>query len=82
MAEYVIDLTGVKVKTIKEAHGIEAIEALCGLPVRERIVRCRDCKHAFDEGSGYLYCGRRPGHCFEARADGFCAWGKRKEVDA
>ena len=50
--------------------------------VHERIVRCRDCKHAFDEGSGYLYCGRRPGNCFEARADGFCAWGERKEVDA
>ena len=50
--------------------------------LRERIVRCRDCKRSFDECSGYLYCGRRPGHCFETRADGFCAWGERKEVDA
>ena len=44
-----------------------------------RIVRCRDCKHSFEEGSGYLYCGRRPGHCFETGPNGFCAWGVRKE---
>ena len=76
MAEYVVDLTNAKVRP-----GLSDISALWGLPVHECIVRCRDCVHVFDEGSGYLYCGRRPGHCFETRADGFCAWGCRKEAD-
>lgn len=50
-----------------------------GLPLtRERIVRCKDCKYGFDECSGYLYCGRRPGHCFETHADGFCSWAERR----
>lgn len=89
MAEYVIDLSGVEVKTIKEAHGIEAIEALWGLPVRERIVRCRDCRyydeiiHACDHPCVTPLRGDCPENwifsCFD---NDFCCWGKRKEVDA
>jgi len=88
MAEYVIDLTGVEVKTIKEAHSIEAIEALWGLPVREEVVRCRDCDNATECEDGTLDCHgplvqtwdywndeplRNP-----VPPDGFCAWGKRR----
>lgn len=47
--------------------------------VRERIVRCRDCKHyTEDEAEYYHYCGS---WCEQVEPDGFCAWGKRKEVD-
>lgn len=79
MAEYVVK-GAEKNETVLHTRTTNGYEAWDWLPVLERIVRCRDCKHAFDEGSGYLYCGRRPGHCFEARADGFCAWGKRRKV--
>ena len=71
MAEYVCELP---------VEGMASfVSGSTTIPVRERIVRCRECKHAFDEGSGYLYCGRRPGHCFETCADGFCKWGRPKE---
>ncbi len=92
MAEYVIDLSGVEVKTIKEAHGIETIEALWGLPVRERIVRCRDCRHSsvsFDETrtmcrywSMNSYDDSESSHGYTlypvVKPDGFCAWGERR----
>lgn len=48
------------------------------IPVHEKVVRCRDCKHMFDDGFGYPYCGRRPGNCFEVTGDGFCKWGERR----
>ena len=88
MAEYVIDLSGVEVKTIKEAHGIETIEALWGLPVRERIVRCRDCKHSHKDGtlcnffaSWVPIAGGDEYECMpvEVEPDGFCKWGEPKE---
>lgn len=77
MAEYVVDLNGVETK--EAVTGDDRFMALWGLPVHERITRCHDCKHSFEEGSGYLYCGRRPGHCFETGPNGFCAWGVPKE---
>lgn len=77
MAEHVIDLTGVEVKTIKEAHSIEAIEALWGLPVREEIVRCRDCESACDhyEGMDVWWCGYLQRY---VGSNGFCFWGVRR----
>ena len=96
MAEYVIDLSGVEVKTIKETHGIETIEALWGLPVRERIVRCRDCEYArimrpLDWRTGkpstvieewYCQWHSNAEGASDIEPDGFCAWGERKEVHA
>lgn len=88
MAEHVIDLSGVEVKTIKEAHGIETIEALWGLPVRERIVRCRDCDFSQKDGTCcILFAGWEPiegGDEYElvsadVEPDGFCKWGARRE---
>ncbi len=71
MAEYVCELP---------VEGMASfMSGTTTIPVHERIVRCRDCEHSFEEGSGYLYCGRRPGHCFEIGPNGFCAWGVRKE---
>ena len=42
----------------------------------ERIIRCRDCKHEFEEW-GYPYCCRNaPSVVFEVDGDGFCKWGE------
>ena len=78
MVEYVVDLTGVETREVVTFD--DRLAALCGLPVRERIVRCKDCKYGFDEGFGYLYCGRRPRYCFETRADGFCHLGEPRKL--
>lgn len=60
------------------------------LPVREQVVRCRDCEHihefdlsAFYDGShehDHYSCARLldPG-CISVEPDGFCAWGERRE---
>lgn len=45
------------------------------------IVRCRDCKNTYqyDEPPGCdCLCGL---FWIEVKQDGFCAWGKRKEVN-
>ena len=88
MAEYVVDLTNVSTKTVRELTGSEAIECLWGLPVRERIVRCMDCKYATPDTSGrkrykgYLWCDKlTEGIGFSVAPSDFCAWGERKEVD-
>lgn len=59
--------------------------------VREEIVRCRDCRHSYEESrctsTGWvdvLVCeskqwstsGLKPSHA--VKPDGFCAWGERK----
>ena len=59
------------------------------IPVRERIVRCRDCRY-YDE---IIHACDHPcvtplrGDChedliFSCFDNDFCCWGKRKEVDA
>lgn len=56
--------------------------------IRERVTRCRDCKHAYPRG-GELDCSHfmqwdyysdEPGH-WPVEPDGFCAWGSPREVD-
>ena len=54
----------------------------------ERIVRCRDCKHATPDTSGrkrykgYLWCDElTEGIGFSVAPNDFCAWGKRKESE-
>lgn len=54
--------------------------------VRERIVRCRDCKH-YSEHEWIIatdvsdVCHFWHGEPTKVEPDGFCAWGERKEVD-
>lgn len=43
--------------------------------IRERIVRCRDCRRSFEE-RGDLWCRGIVGPPVEP--DGFCAWGEEK----
>ena len=55
---------------------------------RERIVRCRDCKHAVEHCdtekldcthfSQWDYYEDEPGH-WPVEPDGFCAWGERRD---
>lgn len=56
--------------------------------VRERIVRCRDCKHATPDTSGrkrykgYLWCDElTEGIGFSVAPNDFCAWASRKESE-
>ena len=48
------------------------------IPVREPIVRCRDCKICVKKGLR-LYCDLNAGGFPEVEPDGFCAWGERRE---
>lgn len=43
--------------------------------IRERIVRCRDCRRSFEE-RGELWCRGIVGPPIEP--EGFCAWGERR----
>ena len=79
MTEYVVDLTNAEVRP-----GLSDISALWGLPVFERIVRCRDCKRVTIDQGDHDY--REPLWCglfhIDVSLDGFCKWGEPKEVDA
>ena len=56
------------------------------IPVRERIVRCRDCRYATDEGYGCKHFSHyEQGASYrwedvpaDVEPDGFCAWGERR----
>ena len=60
-----------------------------GGELREEIVRCRDCRYA-SAGEAVISGNWQMGNCHNprfrmslhaanVRADGFCAWGKRRE---
>ena len=78
MAEYVVNGAEPN-ESVLHSRTPNGYEAWHWLPVRERIVRCRDCKrYEWREHLGRSYChGEYP-----TEPDGFCAWGERKEVDA
>lgn len=56
--------------------------------IRERVVRCEDCKHAYEaDDAAKLECAHflqwdyyndQPGHWY-VEPDGFCKWGKERE---
>ena len=81
MAEYVVDLSSVAVKSFSELNDDERWSWLTGLPVREEIVRCRDCKHYSDHEWVQItdvsdVCYFWAGGC-KVEPDGFCKWGER-----
>ncbi len=90
MSEYIIDLTGVATKNANKLNRNEFYSYLCGLPVREQIVRCRDCKHmhtvrhwlGMDVDECWLHADRESGALGKERTepDGFCAWGERRDA--
>lgn len=60
----------------------------CHDPIREEIVRCRDCKHFTPKGTHKFenrktnadYCKYVRGWMLQITPDGFCAWGERKDA--
>lgn len=48
MSEYIVDLASAVTKTTEGLTASEAFHILLGLPVLERITRCKDCKHYND----------------------------------
>ena len=45
------------------------------------VVRCRDCKHAWINPCGYVYCHRDGRNAYEMtfNLDSFCSYGERKD---
>lgn len=85
MSEYIVD-GAVPNHTVRVEDEREVYWHMTHLPVREEIVRCRDCKHATPDTSGrkcyegYLWCDElTEGIGFSVAPNGFCAWGVRKE---
>lgn len=93
MAEYVVKGAEPN-ETVLHSRTPNGYEAWNWLPVRERIVRCRDCKyaqvhHPLNPITG-IPAGIEDWRCDyfwnadelpEVEPDGFCAWGKRKESE-
>jgi hypothetical protein len=84
MAEYVVKGAEPK-ETVLHSQTPNGYEAWHWLPVRERIVRCGDCKRFSVDNSDHDYrsgwwCKRW--HTDMVEPDGFCAWACRKEEDA
>ena len=83
MTEYIVDLNGVETKEVVTDD--DRLMVLWGLPVRERIVRCRDCKYYADHE--WIIATDVSDVCHfwadgvKVEPDGFCKWGERK-VDA
>ena len=94
MAEYIIDLSGVVTKSLSELSDSERLSWLCGIPIGEEIVRCRDCRHFTPNKEHWLEppevpfpiigatcdtCDFWAGGC-KVEPDGFCAWGERRDA--
>lgn len=78
MAEYVCDMTD---DYPDVPYGADEYSGT--LERRERIVRCRDCKHAAELGHLCLMFAFNLGNGTiippDVEPDGFCAWGRERE---
>lgn len=82
MSEYIVDVSKIEhVPQISKEAAYAMLFGECGVPLYERIVRCRDCKH---EGtSRFIEVGLhkyRSIDCTVVNPNGFCAWGEQKVV--
>lgn len=84
MSEYVIDITGVRRAELSDDE-FGFIAMMFGLPVHEKVIRCRDCKHYRDhewiivtDVSDVCHFWDEGG--VKVEPDGFCKWGERREV--
>lgn len=78
MSEYIVD-GAVPNHTVRVEDEREVYWHMTHLPVREEIVRCRDCYYFTDSPAwpdahecDYINRGVEP--------DGFCAWGERRDA--
>ena len=85
MSEYIVEMYDECEKYFSE-YGCKPTNTQ-GFPLREEIVRCRDCAHAEPEGEpprkgceGLLWCDYlTEGIGFSVLPHNFCAWAERKE---
>ena len=83
MSEHIVDLT--QVETVEGLGDLDTYAWLTALPVREQIVRCKDCKH-YKEHKWILITDVSDVCEFfsdgvKVEPNGFCKWGVRKEPD-
>lgn len=72
MSEYIIDYESVPLKW-RDGYGLSDID------LTEEIVRCRDCVYFAADRVGEL-CGLFDFEMIKGNmADGYCAWGKRRD---
>lgn len=71
--------------TIDYDSGVKVLEWIEQAPTVDavKVVRCRDCKHAWIHPCGYVYCHRDGRNAYEMtfNLDSFCSYGERKEGD-
>ena len=83
MAEYVVKGAEPN-ETVLHSRTTNGYEAWHWLPVREEIVRCKDCKFQHETLDGIILCEFWTDSYDEdalpsVEPDGFCAWGERRE---
>lgn len=81
MSEHIVDLT--QVETAEGLGDLDTYAWLTALPVREQIVRCKDCEH-YKEHKWILITDVSDVCEFfsdgvKVEPNGFCKWGVRKE---
>ena len=86
MSEYIVDVGNAVEEYIE--HFDHMATTYADNPIRELIVRCRDCVHMLSIDLSDYYgnpeprlevCKRVRGVHLDAKPDGFCAWGERRE---
>ena len=94
MTEYIVNVPDEEAEYFIARFGLEGT-TLMGYHLTGEIVRCRDCENmfdwAYDRPMCKLWAMNDPDESNSSsgstlypvvKPDGFCAWGKRKEVDA
>ena len=82
MSEYVVD-GAVPNHTVRVEDEREVYWHMTHLPVREEIVRCRDCKRFSLDNSDHDYRSGWWCHRWNTdmvKPDGYCAWGERRDA--
>lgn len=77
MSEYIVG-GAVPNHTVLVEDEREVYWHMTHLPVREEIVRCRDCRWCVAYSKA-AYCDQFAHALPTAETDGFCAWGCRKQ---
>ena len=81
MSEYVVYLT--QVETVEGLGDLDTYAWLTALPVREQVVRCKDCKHYREHECILITDVSDVCEFFsdgvKVEPNGFCSWGERRD---
>lgn len=85
MSEYIVDVGNADEEYI--GHFGYMVTAYADNPIREKIIRCRDCKRFMPQGTHRWKdgttnkdsCSVVRGFVVQITPYGFCAWGERRE---